>query len=200
MEGSPGPSDLRKQLKQREAEVGVLRDRLRESLEEIDRLRRENEELRKELKAAGRGKKSQGQSKRKKRRKRSGRKAGKGPFTFRGAPAAAATSEPPQPVPVTITQCPCCGGDLRYERTDDTGWRIHGQAAFLMAFDTDQATVFQIRDQHRNEEVRELVPANYSGVMVTDRGPSYDAEELSNLDQQKCLDHLKRNIDEVLET
>src|SRR5713226_6268151 len=62
MEGSPGPSDLRKQLKQREAEVGALRDRLRESLEEIDRLRRENEELRKELKAAGRGKKSQGQS------------------------------------------------------------------------------------------------------------------------------------------
>ena len=36
--------------------------------------------------------------------------------------------------------------------------------------------------------------------MVTDRGKSYDAEELSNLDQQKCLDHLKRNIDEVLET
>src|SRR5207253_4217624 len=43
--------------------------------------------------------------------------------------------------------------------TDDTGWRIHGQAAHLMAFDTDQATVFQIRSQHRNEEVRELIPA-----------------------------------------
>ena len=40
MEGSPGPSDLRKQLKEREAEVGILRDRLRESQEEIDRLRR----------------------------------------------------------------------------------------------------------------------------------------------------------------
>src|SRR5258706_8319646 len=119
MEGSPGPSDLRKQLKQREAEVGVLRDRLRESLEEIDRLRRENEDLRKELKAAGRGKKSQGQSKRKKSRKRSGRKAGKGPFSFRGAPAATATSEPRRPVPATITQCPCCAGDLRHETTDD---------------------------------------------------------------------------------
>ena len=36
--------------------------------------------------------------------------------------------------------------------------------------------------------------------MVTDRGKSYDADELSGVDQQKCLDHLKRNIDEVLET
>ncbi len=322
MEGSPGPSDLRKQLEEREAEVGILRDRLRESQQEIDRLRRENEQLRKELKAAGRGKKSPGQSKRKKKRKRSGRKAGKGPFTFRGAPAATATSGPPQPVPVTITQCPCCGGELRWERTDevtvtdmperpqpevkcyavevhrceacgqrvrgqhpdvapgqygatahrvgprvkaaahavhygmgvpvrklpailreftgvevtqsaltqdalkkstgvignayqelragvaqapvtytdDTGWSIHGQSAHLMVFDTDQATVFQIRKQHRNEEVRELIPADYAGVMVTDRGKSYDADELSNVDQQKCLDHLKRNIDEVLET
>src|SRR5438034_580117 len=84
--------------------------------------------------------------------------------------------------------------------TDDTGWPIHGQAAHLMAFDTAQATVFQIRNQHRNEEVRELIPADYAGVMVTDRGKSYDAEELSNVEQQKCLDHLKRNIDEVLET
>src|SRR5580658_7199732 len=84
--------------------------------------------------------------------------------------------------------------------TDDTGWRIHGETAHLMVFDTDQATVFQIRDQHRNEEVRELVPADFAGVMVTDRGKSYEAEELSDVDRQKCLDHLNRNIEEVLET
>ena len=56
--------------------------------------------------------------------------------------------------------------------TDDTGWRIHGQAAYWMTFDTDLATVFQIRSRHRNEEVRELVPTDYAGVMVPDRGPS----------------------------
>jgi transposase len=84
--------------------------------------------------------------------------------------------------------------------TDDTGWRIHGQAAQLMTFDTDESTVFQIRSQHRNEEVRELIPADFPGVMVTDRGKSYDAEEFHEVDQQKCLDHLKRNIDEVLQT
>ena len=83
--------------------------------------------------------------------------------------------------------------------TDDTGWRIDGQTAHLMTFDTDQATVFQIRPRHRNEEVRELISASYAGVMVTDRGKSYDAEELLGVKQQKCLDHLKENINEVLE-
>ena len=83
--------------------------------------------------------------------------------------------------------------------TDDTGGRIHGETAHLMVFDTDQATVFQIRRRHRNEEVRELIPADYAGVMVTDRGKSYDAEQLQGVQQQKCLDHLKENLNEVLE-
>ena len=83
--------------------------------------------------------------------------------------------------------------------TDDTGWRIHGEKAHLMTFDTDQATVFQIRRRHRNVEVRELIPADYAGVMITDRGRSYDAEKLLGVKQQKCLDHLKENINEVLE-
>jgi hypothetical protein len=83
--------------------------------------------------------------------------------------------------------------------TDDTGFRIHGETAHLMTFDTDQATVFQIRRRHRNEEVRELIPSDYAGVMVTDRGKSYDAEELLGVKQQKCLDHFKENINEVLE-
>ena len=315
--------DLRKQLEEREAEVRDLRERLEEALGEIDRLRRDNEQLRRELKAAGRGKTAgAGQRKRKTRRKRPGRKAGQGRFTCRSAPANSAESEPPIEVPVTITQCPGCGGDLRWERTDevtvtdmperpepevksyavevrrcvqcgkplrgqhpdvagdqygatahrvgprvkaaahavhyglgvpvrklpaivreftgiqvtqsaltqdalkkaegvvgnvyqelrasvasapvvytdDTGWRIHGKPAQLMTFDTDQATVFQIRNRHRNEEVRELIPADYQAVMVTDRGKSYDAEEFSAVAQQKCLDHLKRNIEEVVET
>ena len=38
-----------------------------------------------------------------------------------------------------------------------------------MAFETDEATVYQVRARHRNEEVREVVPSDYGGVMVTDR-------------------------------
>lgn len=81
--------------------------------------------------------------------------------------------------------------------TDDTGWRIGGRAAFLMGFDTDQSTVYQIRYQHRNEEVREVIPADYKGVLGCDRGKSYDAEALADAAQQKCLGHLVRNVSEV---
>lgn len=43
--------------------------------------------------------------------------------------------------------------------TDDTGWRVGGAPAHLMAFETTAGTVYQVRDRHRNEEVREVVPA-----------------------------------------
>ncbi len=59
--------------------------------------------------------------------------------------------------------------------TDDTGWRVGGETAFLMAFETTESTVYQVRPRHRNEEVREVIPSDYPGVMVTDRGRSYDA-------------------------
>ena len=84
--------------------------------------------------------------------------------------------------------------------TDDTGWRVGGEPAFLMAFETEEVTVYQVRARHRNEEVREVVPADYAGVMVTDRGRSYDAQALSEVRQQKCLAHVLRSISEVVKT
>ena len=84
--------------------------------------------------------------------------------------------------------------------TEDTGWRVDGGPAFLMAFETDEATVYQVRARHRNEEVREVVPSDYGGVMVTDRGRSYDAQALSGVKQQKCLAHVLRSISEVVQT
>jgi transposase len=84
--------------------------------------------------------------------------------------------------------------------TDDTGWRVGGENAQLMIFVTDTATVFQVRPQHRNEEVREVIGDAYDGVLVTDRGKSYDAKELAAVKQQKCIPHALRSINEVLET
>jgi hypothetical protein len=83
--------------------------------------------------------------------------------------------------------------------TDDTGWKVEGEKAHLMAFDTDQATVYQVRSRHRHQEVQEIIPADYSGVMVTDRGRSYEARSFSRVKQQKCLAHLQRTLSQLLE-
>jgi transposase len=83
--------------------------------------------------------------------------------------------------------------------TDDTGWRVGGEGAFLMAFVNPALSVYQVRSRHRNEEVRELIPADFAGVMVCDRGRSYDAVELEAVAQQKCLAHLIRNAAKVAE-
>ena len=88
--------------------------------------------------------------------------------------------------------------------TDDTGWRVAGRKAQLMAFATDTedkpTTVYQIREHHRNEEVREVLPEDWSGVMVTDRGKSYDAKQLEGVKQQKCQFHLLQSLEKVLDT
>jgi transposase len=83
--------------------------------------------------------------------------------------------------------------------TDDTGWRVDGKPAFVMGFETHDTSVYQIRPQHRNEEVREVIPADYAGTLNTDRGASYDARELAAVKQNKCLAHLKRNVRQAME-
>lgn len=83
--------------------------------------------------------------------------------------------------------------------TDDTGWRVGGRPAFLMAFVNASLSVYQVRPRHRNEEVRELIPADFGGVLVCDRGRSYDAVELEGVAQQKCLGHLIRNAATIAE-
>jgi transposase len=82
--------------------------------------------------------------------------------------------------------------------TDDTSWRIGGEPAWLMVFCSLRLVVYQIRDHHRNEEVREIL-AQFVGIMVCDRGSSYEARELATVRQQKCLSHLIRNIEAVLD-
>src|ERR671918_2370785 len=78
--------------------------------------------------------------------------------------------------------------------TDDTGWRVGGNSAHLMAFDTKEATVYQVRSRHRHQEVQEVVPQDYQGVMVTDRGRSYEDKSFRRVKQQKCLAHLQRTL------
>src|ERR1017187_2322000 len=51
-------------------------------------------------------------------------------------------------------------------------WAVGGEPAQLMGFDTDQATVYQIPAQHRNQEARALGLGDYPGTLGPERGPS----------------------------
>jgi transposase len=87
-----------------------------------------------------------------------------------------------------------------FVHTDDTGWREGGSPRWLMVFETDEATVYQVRPRHRNQEVRERIPADYAGTMVVDRGSSYEAAALAGVKKQTCLAHVLRALAEVLKT
>lgn len=82
--------------------------------------------------------------------------------------------------------------------SDDTGWSIAGVSAWLMGFSSDKETLYQIRSHHGNEQVREVIGADYRGVLHTDRFKSYDAKELSEVPQQKCMAHIQRNLSELI--
>jgi transposase len=84
--------------------------------------------------------------------------------------------------------------------TDDTGWRMGGEPSQLMVFESRPVVVYQIRARHRNEEVREVIGDNYQGTLSADRGRSHDAKELQGVKRQKCLSHILRSIEAVLET
>jgi transposase len=82
---------------------------------------------------------------------------------------------------------------------DDTGWRVGGEPAHLMAFETEGATVSQIRPRHRHEEVPEVIPADYGGGMVTDRGRRSEAQAFDRVAQHKCLAPILRSLSDVME-
>ena len=318
----PNPETPFRRIEELAQENEGLREQLRQKQAELEEADAEIKRLRQELKEAQRAGPHQNTKRKKKDKpKRPGRKPGQGTFRRRSAPCSNPSTPPPEPVPVTVVRCPCCGGELKFERvdevsntdippqpepeirryavevfrcqgcgqrtrgthpdvapdqygatahrlglrvmaaahtihygfgvpmrkvpsilreltgvtvtqsaltqdalrraedevgaeyqalragvcqqptvnTDDTGFRINGAGAFVMAFDTPASTVYQIRRRHRNEEVRELIPADYGGVMGTDRGKSDDAEELLGVAQQKCVPHTQRNLNAVLE-
>ena len=77
-----------------------------------------------------------------------------------------------------------------YVHQDDTGWRVHGQPAWLQVFKTPQSVVYQIRTRHTHAQLQELVPATYTGTLCCDRFSTYDHVSLADVKQQKCLHHV----------
>jgi hypothetical protein len=139
--------------------------------------------------------------------KRSGRRSGSGTFRDREAPPPEAITDPPVDVQVLHDACPACGGDCAYRtelperpRPKVPRSRVGGEPASLMAFETNAATVDQIRCRPRHHEVQAVIPTDSTGVMVMDLGRSYGAQACDGIETPKCLAHMLRLIRDVVET
>ena len=83
--------------------------------------------------------------------------------------------------------------------TDATGWKVDGKAAQLAVYATGDATVYDIREHYRNDEIREVFPEGYKGTLVGDGAKAFDAKKLSGVKQQKCIFHGLKMIREAYE-
>lgn len=84
-------------------------------------------------------------------------------------------------------------------QTDATGWRVDGEAAQMIVYANGDATVYDIQEHYRNDEIREVFPEDYKGTLVGDGAKAFDANELSGVKQQKCIFHGLKMIREALE-
>lgn len=86
-----------------------------------------------------------------------------------------------------------------FGHTDATGWKVDGEPAQLMVYANSEATVYDIREHYRNDEIREVFPEDYKGTLVGDGAKAFDAEKLSGVKQQKCIFHGLKLIREAHE-
>jgi hypothetical protein len=83
--------------------------------------------------------------------------------------------------------------------SDATGWRVDGEAAQMIVYANGEATVYDIREHYRNDEIREVFPDDYKGTLVGDGAKAFDAKKLSKVKQQKCIFHGLKLIHEAHE-
>jgi hypothetical protein len=82
---------------------------------------------------------------------------------------------------------------------DATGWRVSGEGAQLVVYETEQGSFYQILSSLTSVEIRAVLGEDFLGVLGDDRAPLYDSLRMRSVRQQKCLSHLLRNLSEVAE-
>jgi hypothetical protein len=83
--------------------------------------------------------------------------------------------------------------------TDDTGWRIAGEPAWLWVFATPEATLYAIDRRRSHEVAREILIEDFTVVLVSDCALAFDHHRLADWKKQKCLAHLLKDLREMEE-
>jgi len=84
--------------------------------------------------------------------------------------------------------------DSRVVHTDDTGWRIDGETAWLWVFATTEVTVYTIGYSRGADVVCGVLGAAFTGRVVSDGLPALDSLPY---DRAQCLSHLIRRAAEL---
>lgn len=80
--------------------------------------------------------------------------------------------------------------------SDETGWHVGGNSAWLWAATTPGVTVYWVADGRGYDEACEVIDPGYSGVLVRDGWGPYRLYKQAT--HQTCLAHLLRRSDELI--
>jgi hypothetical protein len=74
--------------------------------------------------------------------------------------------------------------------TDDTGWRIDGESAWLWVFATQDVTVYVVVRSRGSDVVTGVLGTDFAGWLVSDGLPALDALDAVGYARAQCLGHL----------
>jgi hypothetical protein len=82
--------------------------------------------------------------------------------------------------------------------TDETGWKIDGENAWLWAFTNEQLDFYHI-DPHRSSQiVNDHLGPDYNGIIISDFYSAYN-QAVKAIAKQKCIAHLLREVKKLEE-
>jgi transposase len=79
---------------------------------------------------------------------------------------------------------------------DETGWRIDAQRGWLWVFVGDKVTVFDIADGRGYAQARDVLGADFAGVLERDGWAPY--RKFEHADHQSCVAHLLRRCHDLI--
>lgn len=81
---------------------------------------------------------------------------------------------------------------------DETGWIFDGKNYWLWSFANKNISIYHIDKSRGQKVVSHILGEKYDGVLITDFLSAYN--KLEAIAKQKCLVHLLRDVEKILET
>jgi transposase len=80
---------------------------------------------------------------------------------------------------------------------DETGWKEKNQTCWLWVSGTPMVTIFQLHHTRGNEGAKQLIGADYAGIVGSDRWGAYNW--LPHQRRQLCWSHLRRDFQALVD-